>query len=621
VLLPQPTDQVNDVRQALDRLEVTSLGTNLTAAVARAEAIAAAGSADSREVYVLSDLQDSGWELPAPPAPSNPERVAFVFVQVRPQRAVNRAVTAVQLASPRPVVGVPFSFRPLVSFANDDAAEARVKLYMDGDLVSERTVERLPSGRWALPRFHHTFKKGGWHGGHVEVEDPNLPQDNRRYFAVEVLDTVKVLAVDGAPSQVPHQDELFFLRLALTASPEGQKPAVDVDAVVPADLAAQDLSKYRLVVLANVESLPAAALERLEDHVAGGGSLLVFLGDKVNADFYNESLAGANRRHGGLLPGRLVAVEGNAASGKDAAFIGAADFRHTALSPFQDPRGGTLLGSGGVALKAFWRVDAPAGAVLMRADDRRGSPLLCEKAFGKGRVMLFTCTCDRDWTNFPIRPVFLPWLHQMVAYLAQRPGGPAVFHEAGSLVTLNPPGVDPAAPLLVRKPGGAVVTAERGPGGDGGFLFNETEQPGVYTVLGPDQKPVAMFAVNLDSYESDLTYLDDVLAGDRTANERTAAVEAGLKDLLGRPVITYVADPDKAAEAAAGTGRGRGLWEWVLLVVLAIGLLEPWLANRISLRLYGRPREPVLPVPRAEIPPQAAPLEPAPAATLEGSAR
>jgi uncharacterized membrane protein len=616
VLLGQLSDQLDDVRGAINRVEVAPLGTNLTAALARAETLAGASHADSREVYVFSDLQENGWEMQTTPTPSDLSRVSFVFVGVRPTRASNRAVTAVQFAAPRPMAGVPFSFRPLVAFAGDDATEAKVRLYVDNELVSERTVDKQANGRWALPRFHHTFTTGGWHSGHVEVEDAALPLDNRRYFAVEVLQTVKVLAVNGAPSQVAHQDELFFLRLALTASPEGQKAPVDVDTVAPGALATTDTAKYRLVVLANVESLPAAAVEKLEDFVARGGSLLVFLGDKVNAAFYNDALAGSHRRLGGLLPARLVKVEGDPAQAKDLTYIGGVDFRHPALAPFQEPRNGTLLGTSAVNFRAFWKVEAPDDVVLMRAADEARSPLLCEKDYGKGRVMLFTSTCDRDWTNFPIRPVFLPWTHQLVAYLAQQPGGASAFHEAGALVRIAVPSADPAAPLVVRKPDGKVATAERGTDDDPAFLFNETQQPGIYTVLNADQKtPAALFAVNLEPAESNLTYLDDVAAAEgKTVEEMLAVKWAG-----GR-LIRYVADAEKVGDFAAGAGRGRALWDYFLIVVLLIGLLEPWLANRISARLYGRARpapEVALTLPGAVV--RVAP-QPAPA-VVEGGTR
>jgi hypothetical protein len=594
VLFPQLTDQLNDVRQAIDRLEVSYLGTDLTAAVSLAETLAAPATTASREVYVFSDLQDSGWEMTEETAAglSDTSKVSFVFVHVRPEEKVtNRAVTAVQYASPRPMVGVPFAIRPLLSFTGDDSREVVVRLAVDGEKVGEQRLEKLPNGRWAMPRFYHTFKTGGPHSGYVEVDDPVLPQDNRRSFALEVLETVKVLAVNGAPSEVPHKDELFFLRLALTAAPEDQKSPIEVDTVGTAGVAGADLAKYPLVILANVESLPGAAVEKLEDFVAGGGSLLVFLGDKVSARFYNETLAGPNRRNGGLLPGKLIAVEGNPAEGKDVASIGGANFDHPALAAFQDAKSATLIGPS-VTFKALWKTEVPAANLLMKASN--GMPLLAEKEFGKGRVMLFTSTCDRDWTNFPIRPIFLPWTHRLVAYLAQQAGGRQAFHKTGDLVPITPPPADPGAPVLVKKPSGVVATASPGAGDSALFLFNETTQPGVYTVLTPDQKgDAAKFAVNLENYESDLTYLDDFLASRPDAPEGASPaekVESGLKKLMNRPLVTYVEDPAKVGEATTGARQGRQLWDYFLMVVLAIGLFEPWLANRISARLYGRAR-------------------------------
>ncbi len=592
VLFPTPTTQLSDVGQALDRLEVAALGTNLTAALAEAEKIAQDAPAANREVYVFSDLQASGWAEASDNKPSDPSRVSFVFVRVRPEQpVVNRAVTAVQYASARPMVGVPFAVRPLVSIRGDDRKDVVARLYVDGEKVGEQRVEKQPNGRWAMPRFYHTFATGGWHSGHVEVEDQTLPLDNRRSFALQVLDSVKILAVNGAPSRVARLDELFFLRLALTASPEGQKSPIEVDTVATTGLTGAELSKYPLVILANVESLPAAAVEKLEGYVENGGSLLVLLGDKVNASFYNEAFAGPNRRHGGLLPGRLVAIEGEPATGKDIAYIGGADYDHPALAAFQDTRFASLVGPS-VTFKALWRTDVPAQAMLMKASN--GAPLLCEKGFGKGRVMLFTSTCDRDWTNFPIRPVFLPWTHRLVAYLGQQALGHEAPFRTGEVVTLPSSALDTGTPLLVKKPNGAVASARLISDDSPTFEFDDTSQPGIYTLLTPDQKgPAGLFAVNLDGYESDLTYLDDVVdeeVTDPTANTAEAKMLAALKNRWDRPVVSYVPSPAEASDPLATIRHGYKLWDYVLIVVLLIGLFEPWLANRISARLYGKPR-------------------------------
>jgi hypothetical protein len=594
VLFPEPTEQLEDVRRALDRVKVSPLGSDLSGALALAEAVTASSRAARKSVavYVFSDLQESGWDAPEPDTAAGARsEVSFVFVGVRPRKTPrNRAVTAVRYAATRPRVGVPFAVRPLLALAGDDGKDVHVRLYLDGEKVGEQRVERLPGGRWASPRFYHTFKTAGWHGGHVEVDDDALAADNRRYFTLEVpatTETVPVLAVNGAPSSVPHQDELFFLRLALGAAPEGQKSPFQLTAVGPPAVAGTDLDRYPLVILANVERLTEAAVEKLEDYVAGGGKLLVFLGDKVSPAFYNDVLAGANRRHGGLLPARLK-PEGKP---EEVGFVSAVNYEHRALAAFQEPKLGTLLGPS-LAFRAL-PADAPAGAVLMKAST--GAPLLCEKAFGKGKVLLFTSTCDRDWSDFPVRPAFLLWSRFVAEYLTQAPLSLQSAHRTGDAVRLTAPAGETS--LWVQKPDGKRVPASRSADGSGAFEFADTAEPGVYAVLKGDQETrVGLFAVNLESYESDLNYLGGE-AGEPPADQ--AAVAADLKARLGNaPLVTYVSDPSELGEALAGGGRGFRLWDVLLVVVLLIGVFEPWLANQISARLYARPGvAPAVPAP------------------------
>ena len=591
VVFLQPIPELGDVLQAVNSTQVTTLGTDLSGAVAKAEAIAGASPATSKEVYVLSDLQDSGWQQQAEGGERPRGDVSLSFVSLRPKTPTNLAVTAVQYAAARPMAGVPFSIRPHLNIQGDRAASTDVRLFVDGKQVGERRVEKLQDGRWAVPRFEHTFTSGGWHTGYVEVHDPVLPQDNRRYFAFEVLDSVRVLAVDGAPSQVPRLDELFFLKLALTAAPEG-KSAIQVDSVSPGALTGSDLERYPLVILANVESLPAPAVEALETFVDRGGSLLVFLGDRVNPAFYNANLAVPTRLHGGLMPGRLLNREGDPASAGDAATVGEVSDSHPALAAFHDPQFANLSN---VSFKALWGLSpSPDSTVLMRANT--GSPLLVEKPFGKGRVVAFASSCDRDWTNFPVRPAFLPWAHRLVGYLAQEPLGRSGFFATGEPVPVAVAASESLPQVSIKRPDGTLgqATATNDPAHP--LAFEDTAQAGVYTLLDPSKKAeTRAFAVNLESFESDLTYLDDVLADRPEAaalKERSAKVEAGLKELLpGRTAIAFLDDPARVAETALGARRGRPLWDVALWVVLLIAIVEPWLANRISLKHYSRPRE------------------------------
>ena len=586
-LFPEPTTALGDVRRAVDGLRVSALGTDLAGALARAGSIASSGSANSREVYLLSDLQDSGWEIGRDTASvQGQSEVLFFLVGIRPKKPQNLSVTALQFAAARPMAGIPFLIRPHVLNQGSTARAAEVSLVVDGQKLSQQRLEHLQPGHWAVPLLHVTFARGGWHSGYVEVEDPYLVADNRRYFALEVVDSVRLLAVNGAPSQVARLDELHYLKTALAAAPGG-KSSIVLDETTPAEFGRKDLAPYQAVVLANVESLAPAAVERLEEYVDRGGSLFVFLGDKTRPEFYNQVLSGNARLHGGLLPARLRKIEGDPAAARDVASVGEVDPENAALGAFADPRFASL---DSVTFQAFWVLEPRDAVVLMRANT--GAPLLCEKSFGKGRVLLFASSCDRDWTNFPVKPAYLPWVHRLVAYLAQRSPGRKTFFHTGERVPLSVSATAGAKLVQVKRPDGAVVPATTGDDPRMPLQFDDTAQPGVYEIVsaGGAGELSPLFVANVESYESDLTYLDDVLAdraGPGKPATRRGRIEAGFRELLpGRPLIAYVDNPSQIAVASMNARRGVKLWDIVLGIVLALALVEPWLANRISLRHY-----------------------------------
>ena len=54
--------------------------------------------------------------------------------------------------------------------------------------------------------------------------------------------------------------------------------------------------------------------------------------------------------------------------------------------------------------------------MLAAYDD--GAPALVEARRGRGRVMLYTSTVDREWSDWTIRTSFLPAMQRFAAWLA-----------------------------------------------------------------------------------------------------------------------------------------------------------------------------------------------------------
>jgi hypothetical protein len=132
--------------------------------------------------------------------------------------------------------------------------------------------------------------------------------------------------------------------------------------------------------------------------------------------------------------------------------LSAVNRAHPVFQPFEDGPSGLEQ----VAVHRHLLVEPnPAAERIILAEVTGGVPLLLERRVGRGRVMLLTTTLDRDWTDMPIRPGYLPLVQRSARHLAGRLGdlepervevGRAVKLEVTSgmqrLVVTNPAAVE-----------------------------------------------------------------------------------------------------------------------------------------------------------------------------------
>jgi hypothetical protein len=168
--------------------------------------------------------------------------------------------------------------------------------------------------------------------------------------------------------------------------------------------------------LANVSSVKKAIADRLKTFVNNGGGMLVSMGDQVDVDAWNKTMAN-------LLPKPLRGLKRLAQKDDPDAPVKITHFgpgkrSHPIFRVFDLP-GGASLQSVQVFSYMLLQPSPPeqSDTVLSYKDD---SPALIERQVGDGRVMLLTTTLDREWTDFPVRTAFLPLMRRAVKYLARR---------------------------------------------------------------------------------------------------------------------------------------------------------------------------------------------------------
>jgi hypothetical protein len=395
-------------------------------AAARALAEAKAQERLGKRIVVVTDLTAAAWRFDVPPpevpGPQGPVRPRVSVVDAaRGADLPNTAITALS-AEPDPAVG-PRGYRLTATVgATSKGAQQDlpVSLRLGGEArPAIRALVDLPAGGTARKTLSHAFDQGGPATLSLALPTDALPLDDERILTVTVPREIRALVVDGAPSPVKYRDEAYFVESALgsPASPV-RHSLIDAEALREADL-----GKYDVVFLLNVRSVGARAAD-LARFVAEGGGLFISMGDQVDPDTYEREL-------GKLLPLQLHVVKtagprGAAGAGggagtqvqgdAKAARLAQVDEAHPALSVFTGEAREGLLG----ARFERYMLTRPAAkgeapVVLAAFDD--GAPALVEARRGRGRVMLFTSTADRDWSDWAIRTSFLPAMQRFAAWL------------------------------------------------------------------------------------------------------------------------------------------------------------------------------------------------------------
>jgi hypothetical protein len=503
--LAELTPERSRVLQVLEGISCSARPADFTAAMRRASLILAGSPRPKRRIFLLTDLQAAGWEegtgLPPKGAPE------VIVIDVAPSPWENRAVVDLRAepAAEGGLGGVAVTTE-IADFTGSGSHNLGVTLKIDGAVTTKGFVD-LPAGGRAKKRFLHTLPAGSGsaHDIEVEIDDDAFRLDNRRLAHLELARTLRALIINGDARTVDKEDEPYFVQRALEAGDHGAA----LTTVVPDDVPLEGLAGYTAIFVLNVGQPSPALATALIKFVEGGGGLFLSVGSRVEASLWNERL-------GKVLPQPLTVVRtasatpgthaGETIDDRPAERLGPMDRRHPLLTNF--PAQGDGLSSA-----RFFKYmllepvpDSSDRSVVLKFES--GAPALVERTVGRGRVLLFASTVDREWTDLPIRPGFLP----LVRESARRLVGASDSEAIPSLVVGQTRELALAADdrrLEITKPDGSVwVARNERPGTPRTLAFAETDEPGLYriSVAGPDgalnPRPGEAFVVNIDPRES-----------------------------------------------------------------------------------------------------------------------
>jgi hypothetical protein len=423
----------------------------------------------------------------------------------------------------------------VISGYHTPAATRAVSLVANGKVIASQNAQVPANGR-ASVEFSSLDVPYGFSRCEVRIDSADsFPADDASLFAVQRSDPRRVLFVYEANDS---RSPLYF-RAAMTAAAES---AFNLETVTTDKISSAPLSPYGFIVLSDVLSLPSSFESALTNYVRAGGSVLVAAGTAM-ARHPRVPVFGDT-----ILDARYYSREGSRFQ-----TVGDTDPSHPSVEK----------ANRWVGVKFYFavRVGGADSRVIARLTDQ--TPLLLEKKVGEGRVLLFASGLDNLTNDFPLHPVFIPFIDQTARYLS------GIETRSGSRV------VDAFLELRTAKEQ-AVGVEVVDPDGKRPFSLKEAAsvqsfqltRAGFYHLRLANGRQ-DLVGVNADRHESDL-------------------------DIIPRDVLALWsgnANPETQQASAATQSRDEkkpySLWWYVLLILLVIAIAE----SVLSSQYLGMPRE------------------------------
>ena len=478
------------------------------------------------ELHLFSDMQKSA--LPAGFSEMMlPSNVTLVLHPVVKDALPNWTVESVN--APGDVWDPKKSqVQAVISGYHTPAATRAVSLVINGKKVATHNVD-VPAGGRASVTFDSLDVPYGFSRCEVRIDSADaLPADDASLFAVERSDPRPVLLVhESGDSRSP-----LYFRSALAAAADA---AFTLDTATTGETANLSPSKYAFVVLSDVSSLPSSFENTLLSYVHGGGSVLI--------------AAGTSAGRGARVPvfgESILETRNYARDGEAFLTVGDANSAHPSIEKANH--------WAGVKFYFAVRVNPSDATVVARLTDQ--TPVLLEKKLGEGRVLLFASGLDNLTNDFPLHPVFVPFIEQTARYLSgtERRSGSRIVdsflelrtakEQAVSVEVIDPDG---HRPLSLKEAASA--------------QSYQLSRAGFYELRLADGRQ-DVIGVNPDRRESDLDVIpDDVLA-------------------LWRGNSKLESQPAAAGLAPEQTKKPYSLWWYAMLLVLGAAVAESLLGSR-----------------------------------------
>jgi hypothetical protein len=565
------TQDFSAMKSAVSEAKISAISHTIGDVLGRTDKALKESRNFNKEIYLITDLQKTNFAADAEEKlrPTTGLQQSFdahtrlFLVPIGHAPVENIGVDAVKIPNRIFEKDKPFSAEATIrNYSNTLLRNYTVSMYLDGTRVTQKSVDLPPEGV-AIVEFTGAPRRTGYIGGYVQIDPDAVDQDNQRYFTIFVPEKIDILFITNS------QRDISFLKLALAADERGQS-LYGIQTIPSSKLLTTTLSRFDVVIISNVKSFSSEEVEQLRQFVSDGGGIIFFPGSEVDVVQYSATFC----QKLNIAP--FLGRTGSPSDGNSFLTFENVDLGHPLFSGMFEAkptagRGRELsIESPHISTTLLYRPGARGESIIRLSN---GTSFLTDYRVGNGRLLLYSVAPTLEWSDFPLKGIFVPLIRRSLAYLASS-NDQITDHLTGSVVNVTLPSKmfepDQETSVLHKSPDGdeeVIQPNTNQRGGEREFAIKKTDIPGIHGVVR-DKQVLFAFSVNVDPKESDT---------------RRITIDDAMKWLsehgLHREAIK-VLDPNEHPDAVVLQSRyGVELWRYFLGFAIACALIEMMVAR------------------------------------------
>ncbi|MBO6522260.1 MAG: BatA and WFA domain-containing protein [Balneolaceae bacterium] len=537
----------NQLLRRIEEIDVISSGNYTTDRIENLYGVLSEAPYQNKRLFILGDGQSSQFNGEFPE--TDDRSITTSYINLGEVNVQNTVVT--NLESSTNMIGASLPVNLTVTVENKGEvpiANQFVSLEFSGSLVGQYSLSMEANSSRTFS-FEVVPQKVGSSNGKVIIEGDEFTQDNEYFFTVQVPETRRILWVKEETPAIASLESYTGVVLEASGNNDAQLSYEESGVEI---LGTNEISGYDAIILDGIKTIPEFAFNNLLEFVQGGRGLVFYPSESGDIRNYNSFLRQFN-------VGEFEGIMGEYASFNSVAKGNEVQEDHPIFAGLFERDENEDLRIADPDVYYYYKLkpsSSPGGFNILTLNT--GDPLIRDKRFGEGKLIISSIGNSPGWSNFAVKPLYAPLYYRALLYAASSDEGGFATHQLGE--TFSWSGDVDAENVSIRVDEETVIPDARVAAMGAQLTYPaEAWRPGWVTIS--DENREYSVAVNLERNESDFA---------------SRNIESILED------IAYVDASDLGDESLEAeikaSGFGREIWSWFMLAGLLFLVIESLLS-------------------------------------------